>query len=401
VDPDRSSRGQGPQFYVAELDGLRFLAFLAVFIFHASRIQLVPRTSIRWDSLEWWMRSTVLAGTFGVDLFFVLSSFLITSLLVREADVRGHLDAPAFWMRRILRIWPLYFGYLALVALIERLPLRTGLAFALFVGNWPVAGPITERTLVGILWSVQVEEQFYLAWPLVLLVVPRKALRLVCLGMIAASIVWRGVMLLNGGSVGHIWVNTLARLDPIAVGALIALTRGARHRPWPALGRAVVGVGAPLLVIAAAGLLSHELIRPGTELPAPFVIKPGAWPFAATILTFLAVAVGCGGVLLAVLAAPGSWLSHPGLVYLGRISYGLYVFHMASLRVVESWGWPWRMGLGFGITVLAASLSYRFFERPFLRLKERFTHVRSGPHTKRPRTAVVVDPPSQHLTGTA
>jgi hypothetical protein len=111
----------------------------------------------------WCWRSTLLAGGFGVDLFFVLSSYLITSLLVREADAAGHIDVPAFWMRRVLRIWPLYFSFVLGYALVGGISPRMTAAMSTFGGNWAMAAWGDGAGLADPLWSVSVEEQFLLS----------------------------------------------------------------------------------------------------------------------------------------------------------------------------------------------------------------------------------------------
>ena len=140
-------------FYLPELDALRFFAFLAVFLCHVA---------VRDGRFTWEART----GMLGVDLFFALSAFLISELLLREKDRNGTLDVRAFWIRRILRIWPLYFTMLA-VAFILRAPLRESLltliGFALFAGNF-AALFATPSPLIGALWSLSIEEQFYLPW---------------------------------------------------------------------------------------------------------------------------------------------------------------------------------------------------------------------------------------------
>lgn len=144
----------------------------------------------------------MLAGGFGVDLFFVLSSYLITTLLMREIGATGHINVPAFWVRRAkrLRIWPLYFSFVPGCALVGAISPRMAGAMAVFAGNWAM---ITWGDLAGVagpLWSVSVEEQFYLTWPLVLAVVPRRRLRLVSVGLIAVAIGTRYAVLSNGAS---------------------------------------------------------------------------------------------------------------------------------------------------------------------------------------------------------
>jgi len=97
----------------------------------------------------------------------------------------------------------------------------------------------------------------------------------------------------------------------------------------------------------------------------------------AATLVFLGTAVACGGLLLAALAG-SKWLARPGLVYLGKISYGLYAFHTTTIALVGAWWWPSRVPAAFALTLVFAAVLHRFFERPFLGLKARFTHVRSG-----------------------
>jgi peptidoglycan/LPS O-acetylase OafA/YrhL len=355
------------RLYIPQLDGLRFFAFLGVFVEHATNVVAeLPTGRVRWHHAEWWGRSSLLAGGFGVDLFFVLSSYLITSLLVREADTRGRVNVPAFWMRRVLRIWPLYFGFLFVFALLGGLTARMLGAFSVFAGNWAMAAWGEPVGLAGPLWSVSVEEQFYLTWPLVLAVLPRRLLRLVCVAMVVAAVATRYALFANGASLMAVWLNTFWHLDAIGVGALIAL--GPRVQLAPAV-RGAIGAASALALIACAGVVWFELLQPST-------VYIRADRAVAATLAFLGAAVACGGLLLTVLAG-SAWLSRPGLVYLGRISYGLYVFHTTTIGLVAAWWWPWRLPAALALTVAVAAVSYRCFELPFLRLKARFTYVRS------------------------
>jgi peptidoglycan/LPS O-acetylase OafA/YrhL len=202
-----------PRFYIPQLDGLRFFAFLGVFVSHASNANgELPTGGVEWYHAEWWGRSALLAGALGVELFFVLSSYLITSLLVREGDANGRIDVPAFWMRRVLRIWPLYFAFVFVYALLGGLTGRTLAAFSVFAGNWAFAAWGDDPGLAGVLWSVSVEEQFYLAWPLVLAVLPRRFLRLASLGFVTMAVVARYASFASGASVFTVWLNTFAHL---------------------------------------------------------------------------------------------------------------------------------------------------------------------------------------------
>jgi peptidoglycan/LPS O-acetylase OafA/YrhL len=142
---------------------LRFLAFLGVFVAHATNANgELPTGSVGWYRAEWWGRSALLAGNLGVALFFVLSSYLITSLLVREEDTTGHIDVPAFWVRRILRIWPLYLGFVFITrhsAVVRRMLA----AFSVFSGNWAILA-WSDSARLAPLWSVSWKSNS-LAWP--------------------------------------------------------------------------------------------------------------------------------------------------------------------------------------------------------------------------------------------
>src|SRR6478672_7551315 len=163
------------RFYRPELDALRFFAFLGVFIFHAA-----PRTMDFYNAAGYphWLSSLLIsifgAGAYGVDLFFALSAYLITSLLLRERSATGALDLRGFYVRRILRIWPLYLAFVAFAAVMavaipeQHLPLRYVAGFSLLSGNWVYVFYGLPASFAIPLWTVSIEEQFYLAWPLAL-----------------------------------------------------------------------------------------------------------------------------------------------------------------------------------------------------------------------------------------
>jgi len=354
------------RFYIPQLDGLRFFAFLGVFLSHFGANEPSAAAGVRWYHAAWWGHSTVIGGGFGVVLFFVLSSYLITTLLVRELDTRGRIDVPAFWMRRVLRIWPLYFGYLFACAALGGLGVGTVVAFAFFAGNWAAVWGVNPG-FAGLLWTVSVEEQFYLTWPLIMAALPRRLLRPAAIGLVVVAIAVRYALFVNGTSVAHVWLNTFVHLDAIGIGALVALSPTVRLTP---VARGALGVASAVALIAASGVIWFELM----EHPTVYVRAGGA---AAAALTFFVVVFACGGLLLAALAG-SAWLSRPWLVYLGRISYGLYVFHGVAVWLVAAWWWPWGLPAAFVSTLVAAAVSYRFLELPFLRLKSRFTHVSSG-----------------------
>ena len=253
-------------FYIPQLDGLRFLAFLGVFVAHATNaIGELPTGSVGWYHAEWWGRSALLAGNLGVALFFVLSSYLITSLLVREEDTTGRIDVPAFWVRRILRIWPLYLGFVFMYAAFGGLSGRMLTAFSVFSGNWAMVAWSESGGLAHPLWSVSVEEQFYLAWPLVLAALSRRLRRHAAFSLIAMAVVARYAFFAAGASTTSAWLNTFSHLDAIGIGALVAL--GPRI-PMKTVVRGALGAASVLALVVCAGVVWFEVMQPAYDLPA-------------------------------------------------------------------------------------------------------------------------------------
>lgn len=373
--PSECVRFEKVRFYRPELDSLRFFAFLGVFVFHA-----MPRT-VSFYALPRIAASAicgaVTAGAFGVDLFFALSAYLITTLLLRERETTGTLDLCSFYARRILRIWPLYFAFiffaaaLQLVVKTEHLGLPYIAGFLLLAGNWVYAFYGMPHSITVPLWSVSIEEQFYLTWPLIVRRISRRGMAMFAMGLLVIANLGR--LMLIRGSQAAIEANTLARLDPLALGILLALTVGRlpRFKGWQRL------------VLACAGLTVSVLV--GTFFEARpfdnFTVSPVA-RMAVRPLT----AVASIALLLAILGMGARWIRNQALLYLGKISYGLYVIHALGLKIshavvqpVRLSGFLLNLGLGLGITIILASLSYQYLEMPFLRLKESFTHIASRP----------------------
>jgi peptidoglycan/LPS O-acetylase OafA/YrhL len=188
--------------------------------------------------------------------------------------------------------------------------------------------------------------------------------------LIVVAVVTRAGLFASGARVAVVWLNTATHLDAIGVGALVALSGQIRLVPAARRALAVVSV---LALVVCAGTVWHALLQPAPA-GTPLYARAGASVWAS--LAFLGATLACGGVLVAALAAEGSWLSHPALVYLGRISYGLYVYHGLALAITDAWAWP--MASAFAVTLVAAAVSYHVYELPFLRLKRRFERVALG-----------------------
>jgi len=366
------------RFYRPELDGLRFMAFLAVLVHHAGPPNLIEAFGPRWPKLAPWIAALSLTGGFGTDLFFALSSYLITVLLLREQSACGRLDVLRFYARRILRIWPLYFAFMMIAIFViphwvpsMTLDHRYQAAFLLFGANWACALWGFPHSSAGPLWSVSIEEQFYLAWPFVILWARgKRGLFHVALGMLAISTVTQIVFASLRVSSDLMWFSTPTRLEGIACGVLAAVVFDSEHWKERAREWSLLSVLSLLALVV--------LLRYMGETPAA-----GVWTYPTAALCCLAslrwvLAVGEQG-----------FLARQPFVYLGKISYGLYVFHFLAISVatrVIPWGppelyYPARAALALALTVVVASASYYVVERPFLKLKSRFALVPSRPAT--------------------
>jgi peptidoglycan/LPS O-acetylase OafA/YrhL len=367
------------RFYRPELDVLRFFAFFVVFTHHALPPLEPSRHSGVMRLLELGINIVRGAGGFGMCLFFLLSAYLITELLQKERQRTGTIHVSSFYVRRILRIWPLYFGFLLAIAAVGviyppfRLEKGRIVAFLLLAANWYSGAFGYGASAVAPLWSISLEEQFYLLWPFVSKAGGRKGIGIACAVLFPLSFVTIYELVRSGATDVTIWVNSFVQFQFFALGALFALTLRGRAPRISTINRVTLFFGGIVcwLIGAAATLLNH--------LPA------------VVICSFGFAAAGCACIFASFLGSPALSRAN-GLVYLGKISYGLYVFHILSISVVgavvlqvdhaEGEWTHWAntvavFGVGLGLTILLASISYRFFEHPFLRLKERFTFIRS------------------------
>jgi peptidoglycan/LPS O-acetylase OafA/YrhL len=387
--------GQGPRFYRPELDALRFCAFLLVFVHH-SLLDSVPAGVFGSGSNAARALATILplvghVGNFGMSLFFILSAYLITQLLLIELDRTGGVHVKDFYTRRILRIWPLYFSFLGLSIVLgwiwpNPFHLSGGriAAFLLLSGNWYVIRHTFDPLTMGILWSISVEEQYYLLWPgLVLLGRRRKRILLATLVVSLISLVSIALLGRAGCTNLSIWSNSLTQFFFFATGAQLALYSHSHHIRWSAALRwlaAACGIAVWFFAVARLGIMR----APDSPLPTLNLLAGYFLVALGTVLIFLAV-------LDARSTSIPQWLR-----YLGKISYGLYVFHMLMLVCAIRLLGKMAHVLGFtggsliavkltvpllalAFTIGLAAASYRWLETPFLRLRKRFTIVASRP----------------------
>jgi peptidoglycan/LPS O-acetylase OafA/YrhL len=352
------------RFYRPEIDALRFFAFLGVFVHHG------PTTGGAVETFH-------SAGGFGLSMFFLLSAFLITELLLRERDQTNTVAWRLFFTRRALRIWPLYFSAIAVAYLFGHMShgfsmsRHAVIVMALFTANWTAVAP-SLGLLIGHLWTISVEEQFYLIWPPVIKFGGRKAAFMMSSLFLAGAAIWvysfanRGWLL---------WYATPVEFLFFAAGALIALglKSGALAGAKPFLRSGLILLGCWALWIAAA----YGRVE---TFPAPGLVTLS--------FRYVGAMTGCVLIFLGVLGLP---FVPRVLIYLGKISYGLYVFHLAAFQLAYRLTAPLHLlthTIGnllvvdcsaLILTALFAALSYQYFERPFMRIKERFAVIPSRP----------------------
>jgi peptidoglycan/LPS O-acetylase OafA/YrhL len=361
--------------YRPELDGLRGIAVLAVIAGHAHLpIQL--------------------AGYIGVDVFFVVSGFLITSLLLQEWDDTGTISIRQFYARRALRIGPAFLVLLlatAVYTLIFAVPevslvmWRAILISGSYLSNWATALPDSPQPL-GFLthtWSLAAEEQYYLIWPVLMCAAlrwgaNRRAMAQGIAAGIVALLLLRVWLILRGAPAHRLYAGLDTHgADSILIGCFVAVWLSQSSFP---------AAGWPLRICRSAAACG-SLLALGVLV---FALDIGVYvPYGVSTAMALATAAG-----VVVLLSPGAdtlrrLFGAPSLAGIGRISYGLYLWHWPiqcwlwhALVHVRGWAPTPAALLAIAVTFMVAMVSYHFIERPLLRLRPRFAG-RPAPPTLR------------------
>lgn len=369
--------------HVPALDGLRGIAILLV----------IPHNGDLFSGVTGWLWPVAMlvhAGWTGVQLFFVLSGYLITGGLLDTLGTSNYYRV--FYARRALRIFPLYF--LVLLVFLVLLPMLVPLGAEvlstyhhqiwlwLFLSNWtqPFQGTVYWFSHF---WSLAVEEQFYLVWPLAIALVSRRHLPVLCAAVVVMAIACRLFLLHLNADPKVAYMITTARMDALALGALAALL--ARSPTFTAFvhrqGMALLGVA--LILLAATGIATHEF-----ETTRPAMISVGYTTLAAAAALIMVVAgePGAGPAWLRRLLS-ADWLRS-----VGRYSYAMYIFHMLLLLTLGDAVHRLLLPIGALFPVLyalvivllsyaAGWLSYHGFEKHFLRLKRHFVARCDPSHT--------------------
>lgn len=362
TDLFRDNPNRYPLGYHAGLDGLRGTMTLGVLAAH--------------------LRETWCPGAFVyMDTFFLMSAYLITALLLKGWKRDGSIHFGRFYLRRVLRLFPAAYAMI-LAFVLFAVPflgdaaghLKQALVAGLYVSNWTRAYDVPMPQFLGHTWSLSIEEQYYLLWPLLLAGLLRLAgLRLrtvaIVLGVALAFSLWRAWLTFEGASISRLFNGTDTRADALLIGCALGIALALPQVKSNAVLQAFcrrAALPCVAILLAAGYLLDWEM----------------RGFYAGGTVFFMLVSA----TLVAALVLPQRTIAHrvfelPPLVFLGRICYGLYLWHFPIYNVLR-FGFELPLagvaGLGVPLTFAAAILSYRYIERPFLAIKDKMPESRAG-----------------------
>jgi peptidoglycan/LPS O-acetylase OafA/YrhL len=377
-----SKKNPTVQVYFPNLDTLRFFAFFMVFLAHTFfTLDPLIKESELFTTLSFLSQK----GILGVNLFFVLSGFLITYLLLAEQQVNGKINLKWFYIRRTLRIWPLYFLLVFLsfgaIPFVKQFftgklefPENNFWLFLTFLSNFDkVPENASTSPLLGLLWSVAIEEQFYLFWPLLFILLG--AIRQKWIFPILLAIHF-GFMLVNRQQVSQLYHHTLMAVCDLTIGGASAYLAFHNRRFlafWENLSKSLIIAG---YVVGIAALLCYSLFYANDFLAV------ARRPIYALFFSF---------VILEQNFSKHSVFKLERLKRLkdwGKYTYAMYCIHLLPINVAIFMIGPrlpyhapflnWLVVfpiLSFVVTLILSMLSYKYFENPFLKLKSRFSYV--------------------------
>ena len=353
--------------YVPALDGVRAIAVLAVLLFHARL--LVPSLDISFKN-----------GFLGVDIFFVLSGFLITSILLKEFDQKNEINFRNFYMRRFLRLMPaywlhlgvLYFFAYSLFTQSEAKLLHSNGNFVysfLYLSNWQRAMEGSEVTgLLSHTWSLAIEEQFYLIWAgllfLMLRYLSRRAVVIATASLVAWSALMRFSLFEYGVPADFLYNAFNTRMDALLIGCLAG-----QIVAWKMVSKEFLCSRRYELICLLALMIAVLIFFGVTDsYSSAFLYRGGLTLFALAVgVLIIWFASNSGGRLNGIME------SRP-MVWIGKTSYGIYLWHGAAIAFVASFHWPviFKLVAAVGLTLAVTAISYYLLEKPCLRLKHRF-----------------------------
>jgi peptidoglycan/LPS O-acetylase OafA/YrhL len=385
--------------YFENLDGLRFFAFLAVFISHASLFLGYNNESNLWLGIK---KYILINGDVGVSFFFVLSGFLITYLLFREKDNHGKISLKNFYLRRILRIWPVYFITLIvgffILPIVAKLLLENGsFIFSLtptfsilpyylfFLANFNLAFYGGGSVPVDVLWSISVEEQFYLIWPWVIAFLPRKHLLKFLGSIVLVSCIYRYTYALSPNVIAY---STFSVMSDLAIGSMLAFFVYTKNYTAGKIRGAILSIPKKGIAIIYAVMF---LLIFGRHLITDLLIQNNSIGHSIFYNLFVAILPLILALLFAFVIFEQNESSKSlfkigrskTTTLLGKISYGLYSYHMFafvivlltisslgfSLEYTSFFQWLIISLLSLISVLILAFISYYGIEKWFLKMK--------------------------------
>ena len=362
--------------YFPNLTPLRGLAAIAVVLFH--KVTIYSGLDPSNGGVDKIIDVIFNKGYLGVNFFFTLSGFLITYLLIREKQQKGKMNIPFFLLRRVLRIWPVYFivvafGFLVYPHLTDVVLEHDPVYFVSFLSNFDeiLNGRNMSVHSLTVLWSVSIEEQFYIAWALVLglfALHPRRHFPSFFLIILITSVTFRLAQVDNDRIM---YYHTLSCISDMALGGLLAHSLIYRNPFLDSIKRMPKLMIVLIYAIGVGYCLTHNLFMKGDLMAFDRLVTGAFWCFI--------IAEQC--------LSENSFLKFdavPGLKYLGKISYGIYAYHLIVFFFLnEMISYSWETSgmfmdlvvntlLALILTIVVAGISYHFIERPLLRLKEHF-----------------------------
>ncbi len=369
---------------VNDLDGMRGLATVLVVSYHVFKRGDYFTT----NGVLHFITSLTLYGWYALDTFFVLSGFLITGILLRTKGEQHFYRN--FYVRRSLRVFPLY--YFTLIVILSLMPLLDSeyvaqipgiLPYLLFYQqNWLYFwGNLHLTIFLSVTWSLAIEEQFYLLWPVVANILRKEALVKLCVSIISVSILARIIGVAFFADVPKLkfffYYNTFTRMEEIAFGALLAIAF-----TYPEWKSKLSKIAYPVFLVTYPALLILEVVT-NTGTPHP------AYNMTLTLVGYTLAAVFAAALITTLTTRSKTSVirrifRNKVLVFIGDHSYSIYLFHAPVCLVLLDLLWRngfrgWYImiiyiALSFGITVIISLLTYRFVEKPALDLKRYFEY---------------------------
>lgn len=380
--------------YFPNLDALRSFAFLLVYLRHGFGDLITPR-DLGHPLLNLLKAGLFDAGDVGVSFFFVLSGFLITYLILKEIQLTGQIDVAAFYTRRCLRIWPLYYLVVGVaLALLRFLPWARAGGYGefppagyylFFLANFAALGDYFIPTFLGVTWSIAIEEQFYLLWPQLFACLPRRAFKLIFPTVILLSV---GFRVVHRNEPMVLGVHSFSVMSDLAMGGLIGYLalNSIRFLRWcENLKTSHIVLG---YAVGFTAVLCRNYVYYPTTSEALMRVESLLIIFRRLMLSGF----------FAFIILEQNWARRSPLKFsrlslvsaMGKYTYGLYLLHpmglllaaallnqcgatLRELQITVACG-----VLGFPLSVVLSMVSYHAYEMPFLKLKKRFAHIASG-----------------------